>query len=77
MAFINDRDREFFTPLWRRLTLIAFLGAWAGYEYLWGDEMWGMLVLGIGALAFWMFFINFKPVTRSEDGDKGGDTGKE
>lgn len=77
MALISQRDRQFFTPLWRRLALMAVLGAWAGYEYLWGDQMWGMLVLGIGALALWMFFISFKPVESADEGGEGDGPGKE
>lgn len=61
MPLINDRDKEFFAPLWRRVTLLVLLVVWMAWEFWSGEEMWATIVAGIAALVVWVFFITFKP----------------
>ena len=67
MPLINDRDRQFFAPLWRRIVLILFCFGWAAFEFWGGDQNWGYVATGIGLIAVWIFIIRF------DAGDKGGD----
>lgn len=60
MKLLSERDRAFFRPLWRRVAVVAFCAAWAGFEYFLGDPGWALIVGGIGVLAAWLFLVRFK-----------------
>ena len=50
----------FFRPLWRRIALVAFCGAWAAWE-LWNrDPMWSTIAAGMAAYAAWTFLLTYK-----------------
>ena len=71
MPLINERDKQFFQPLWRRIVLIAFCFGWAAFEYWRGDPNWAAIAAGMGAIAVWIFIIRF------DSGDKGQDKGQD
>lgn len=58
---IFDLQHPFFKPLWRRvLTVLACLG-WSVFEFSGGAPFWGVLFGGVGLMAVWTFFFDFKP----------------
>ncbi len=57
---MNERDRAFFAPLWRRVLITVLVGAWAAFEWVRGDSFWGTLVAAIFAYCVWAFFLNWK-----------------
>ncbi len=60
MAFF-DLQIPFFVPVWRRVVLVSVCLAWAAFEFYAGAALWGMLFLGMGALAVWQLFFNGWP----------------
>ncbi len=48
-------------PLWRRILLVAFCAAWAGFELVWGDSFWATIAIGMTAYGVWLFLIDYKP----------------
>ncbi len=57
---LNQKDSEFFRPLWRRVVLIAAVAGWFGFEVLVSrDQLW-MALTGIAlAYAVWNFIIRW------------------
>lgn len=65
---MNDRDRDWFAPLWRRVLVVAFLAVWTGWEWLFNhDQLWGTMTAGLLAYAVWAFFIGYKPAPPAAD----------
>ena len=61
MKRIFDVQLPFFIPLWRRIALVIFTGAWALLEWSWGNQLWSV---GFGALTVYLahqFFLDFDP----------------
>jgi hypothetical protein len=56
-----DTNHPFFTPLWRRLAIVAFCLAWAVLEYSYGERIWMTVSLAIAAWLGWAFFLAFQP----------------
>jgi len=57
---IDERDRKFFQPVWRRVLVISLLSVWTAVEWLTGNPFWGTLTTG--ALGFAIFLsIRQKP----------------
>ncbi|KAA0971734.1 DUF3329 domain-containing protein [Aureimonas fodinaquatilis] len=57
---VRDSNHPFFRPLWRRVAVIAFCVAWAGFEW-WNDQMlWAAIMLAITAYGIFTLFINYK-----------------
>ena len=69
MPLVNDRDKQFFAPLWRRIVLIVFCFGWAAFEFWGGDQNWGYVAAGIGFVAVWIFLIRWE-ADSSEGGKK-------
>jgi hypothetical protein len=65
-----DFDHPFFRPLWIRILTVGIAAAWGTFELLTGAPFWGVLFLGLAALAAHGLFIRFKPrwVERDEKG---------
>ena len=43
MKKIFDFEHPFFQPLWRRITLVVFLGGWSIFEYTRGYQIWAIV----------------------------------
>ena len=54
---MTDRNHPFLRPLWRRVALVAFCVAWAGFEYFNGATGWAVLAAVMAAYGVWQFFI--------------------
>ena len=61
-----DFNDPFFRPLWLRVVLVAVSALWSVFEFAAGSPFWGVLFLGIAALAFHGLFIAFEPRERRE-----------
>jgi hypothetical protein len=60
MKPLNERDAQFFRPLWLRVLVTAGLAVWFGLEAFFShDQLW-MTVTGLSFVyAVWAFFIRF------------------
>lgn len=56
-----DPDHPFYAPLWRRVLLPAICAAWALFEFIAGQPIWGFIVGGLGAYAAYKFFLEKRP----------------
>ncbi|MBO6716436.1 MAG: DUF3329 domain-containing protein [Rhizobiaceae bacterium] len=56
-----DLNDSFFKPLWIRVLIVVATLAWGAFEFTAGSPAWGTLFCGIGAYAFYGFFIAFDP----------------
>ena len=56
-----DVQHEFFQPLWRRVAVVLVCFGWTGFEFIWGDPFWGVIMGGIGAWCAHQFFYAFEP----------------
>jgi hypothetical protein len=66
---VVDQDHPFYKPLWRRIALVAFTGAWAAYEIIVGrDPLWMVLTGGLCAYAAWNFLITWPKDKPAEGG---------
>jgi hypothetical protein len=58
---ISERDNPFYRPLWRRIAIVAVVGAWAAWEVIYvKDSLWTMIALFFLGYAVWMFFITYR-----------------
>ena len=60
MKFI-DPEHPFYRPLWVRLLLVGFCGAWTALEFYNGQQTWGMIFLAVFAYAFAQLILFYKP----------------
>ena len=58
MAKFLDTDHPMFRPLWVRILIVALAGGWAGFEFVAGTPLWGVLFGGMAAYAGWKFFLD-------------------
>ena len=65
-----DFDHPFFGPLCIRALTVGVAAAWGTFELLTGAPFWGVLFLGLAALAAHGLFIRFEP--RRADVDEKG-----
>jgi hypothetical protein len=65
---MQDRDYEFFRPLWRRIALALLLVAWTAWEWSNGESLWGTIVGGAAAYVIWAYLIAFPASGPGEDG---------
>ena len=56
-----DFNDPFFKPLWLRVAIVAIAGGWGLFEFVAGAPFWGVLFVGMAALAFHGLFIAFDP----------------
>lgn len=47
---LNDRDVQFFRPLWRRVAVTAVLGVWCGLEVILSHDQFWIGITGFGVL---------------------------
>jgi hypothetical protein len=49
----------FLDPLWRRIVLVAFCFAWAGWEFYNGAALWAVMAAGMGVYGGWMYLYDY------------------
>lgn len=65
---VNQRDSDFFRPLWRRIAVTVFVAGWVAWEFFYThDQTWIFIALGMLAYAVWTFFIAYKPKGPNND----------
>lgn len=57
---IANNSHPFLDPLWRRVALVVFCFAWAGFEFYNGNQTWGWITCAIAAYAVWAFLLTYK-----------------
>ena len=55
MAFF-DLQIPFFVPVWRRIALIGVCLGWGAFEFWTQTPLWGIIFVGLGALAAYQLF---------------------
>lgn len=60
VARLLGTDHVFFRPLWRRVVIVLFTGAWTAVEFVNGNQMWGFLFGALTAAAIWGFFVEYE-----------------
>ena len=58
---ILNLQLDFFLPLWRRVLLVAVCTAWALVEFVFGADLWGVIVGSVAVAAAWQFFFDGWP----------------
>ncbi|WP_332871656.1 hypothetical protein [Marinomonas shanghaiensis] len=56
---MNEADRKFFRPKWRRVAATVFCFGWTLVEWLSGEPFWGIIAAGITFYCLWNFFYKF------------------
>jgi hypothetical protein len=57
---MNEKDAKFFRPLWLRIAITVFVGAWFCWETLYTHEsMWMVITAAAFAYCVWNFFLRF------------------
>ena len=73
---MNQRDADFFRPLWRRVVITAVVAVWWAYESFFSHEQLWIAITSVALLyCVWNFFLRFPkgpPVT--PPGSTGGGT---
>jgi len=68
-----DVDVPFFLPVWRRVTVVALAVLWGLFELSSGATFWGMIFIGMGAIAGWRFYIaDWADVAQVAEDEKRG-----
>ena len=76
---LNQKDTDFFRPMWRRVVVTAVVGGWCGYETFVAvprDTMWVAITSVALVYCVWNFFLRYPqdpPVT--PPGTTGGGSG--
>ncbi|MBL1378487.1 hypothetical protein [Zobellella iuensis] len=58
---MKEKDLLFFQPLWRRIAVTLFCALWAGWEWLSGQHLWGIIITGVTLYCYWTLFHTFEP----------------
>jgi hypothetical protein len=69
---LSRRDTDWFRPLWRRIAVVAFVGAWLLWELLYThDQTWMLIVGGLLAYSVGIFLIRYDRGPKGPDGGSG------
>lgn len=70
---LNQKDADFFRPLWRRVVVTAVVAVWFGYEALFSrDPLW-ITITAVGlAYCVWNLFLRYP---QNSAGSPPGTTG--
>ena len=58
---ILNLQLDFFLPLWRRVLLVTACATWALVEFVFGADLWGVIVGSVAVSAAWQFFFDGWP----------------
>lgn len=65
---MKQSEIDWFTPLWRRVAITAFLAAWTVWEWVWGkDQLFQALVPAALLYALYNFFYKWKTKPKSDE----------
>lgn len=53
-------EHPWLDPLWRRIALVVFCGAWTGMEYYLGHSGWAIFVGLVTLYAAWSYLVTYK-----------------
>ena len=57
---MNQKDADFFRPLWRRIAITAVVALWFGYETLFSHDGLWIAITSVALLyCAWNFFLRF------------------
>jgi hypothetical protein len=57
---INQKDADFFRPLWRRVAVTAVVAAWCAYETFFSQEQMWIAITSVALIyCVWNFFLRF------------------
>ncbi|NVK74996.1 hypothetical protein C0J08_19875 [Marinomonas sp. CT5] len=56
---MNEADRKFFRPKWRRVAATIFCVGWTLLEWRSGETLWAVMAAGITFYCLWNFFYKF------------------
>ncbi|MEQ1771119.1 MAG: DUF3329 domain-containing protein [Devosia sp.] len=67
---MNEKDTNFFRPLWLRVLLTVAVAVWFAAEIFWSRDQFWMVLTGL-ALAYcvWSFFLSFPKVAPGAPAD--------
>jgi len=73
---INQKDADFFRPLWRRVVVTAVVVVWWAYETFFSHEQLWIAITSVGLVyCVWNFFLRFpKDKPGAPPGSTGGGT---
>jgi len=71
-----DFNNPFFKPLPLRVAVVAVCALWGVFEFVSGAPFWGVVFVGMAAIAFHGLFISFEPrEPTSDETSEGQDNG--
>lgn len=56
---MNDKDLQFFQPVWRRVVVVVALAGWTAVEWWTGNSFWGTLTSGALVYCAWMCKVHY------------------
>lgn len=56
---LNEKDLQFFKPIWRRVIVACMLTGWTAVEWLTGNSFWGTLTSALLVYFTWAFMVNY------------------
>lgn len=72
---LNQRDQDFFRPLWRRVLATAVVVVWCAYETFFShDQLWITITAIAVIYCVWNFFLKYPRDTQDPPGSTGGGT---
>ena len=72
---MNQKDADFFRPLWRRVVITAVVAVWCAYESFFShDQMWIVITSVALVYCVWNFFLRFPREPQGGSGSTGGGT---
>lgn len=72
---MNQKDADFFRPLWRRVLVTAVVVAWFAYETFFSRESLWITITAIAVVyCVWNFFLRYPKDPGTPPGTTGGGT---
>ena len=57
---MNEGEYNFFRPMWRRIAMTVFCGAWSVLEWSTGNVEWSLIFIAMTLYCAWRYLINFE-----------------
>jgi len=72
---LNQKDQDFFRPMWRRVLTTAVVVVWCGYEIFFShDQLWITITSIAVVYCAWNFFLRYPRDRQDPPGSTGGGT---